>query len=347
MTKNENNRKNGIDILKALCAFLVVLIHTDFPGKIGYYVIAISRIAVPVFYMITGFFYVKSESDNSQLSSIKKIFFLTISSTILYLIIEIILGKISGMSIVSFLNEKTGKEQIITWLIFNNTPFGGHLWYLYALLYCLIFFYFLKKYMSQYADTILTVLTPLLLCIDLILGKYSKLLLNREFPYYIVRNFMFVAIPYFYIGYYIRKHYDKISKINNYSFLEMFFIIVLVLTTCLEKYLSISLGFNNGREHYISSTFLSVIVFTIFTDDHWNTKNVILSKIGRRYSLFIYIIHPILIDLFNIFMLFLPKSTQNILRYFEVFLIYLLAIIVSIAISKCSSKFKIISKNHP
>ena len=41
---------------------------------------------------------------------------------------------------------------------------------------------------------------PFLLMGDLILGKYSVLLLGREFPYILVRNFLFVGIPYFCIG---------------------------------------------------------------------------------------------------------------------------------------------------
>lgn len=39
----------GLDILKALCAFGVVAIHAPFPGKIGSYIMALSRIAVPIF----------------------------------------------------------------------------------------------------------------------------------------------------------------------------------------------------------------------------------------------------------------------------------------------------------
>lgn len=51
------NRRKGIDILKCLCAFLVVCIHAPFPGIIGEYFIALARIAVPTFFMISGYFF--------------------------------------------------------------------------------------------------------------------------------------------------------------------------------------------------------------------------------------------------------------------------------------------------
>ena len=51
-------RNTGIDILRFICAFLVVCIHAPFPGIIGGCVKAVSRIAVPIFFMSTGYFLV-------------------------------------------------------------------------------------------------------------------------------------------------------------------------------------------------------------------------------------------------------------------------------------------------
>lgn len=42
-------RAGYVDILKALCAFLVVCIHAPFPGIVGDYFTALSRVAVPIF----------------------------------------------------------------------------------------------------------------------------------------------------------------------------------------------------------------------------------------------------------------------------------------------------------
>lgn len=39
-------RADNIDILKAICAFLIVCIHAPFPGVIGEYFTALTRIAV-------------------------------------------------------------------------------------------------------------------------------------------------------------------------------------------------------------------------------------------------------------------------------------------------------------
>lgn len=56
---NLENRAENIDILKAICAFLIVCIHVSFPGKVGAYFTALTRVVVPIFFMISGYFYKK------------------------------------------------------------------------------------------------------------------------------------------------------------------------------------------------------------------------------------------------------------------------------------------------
>lgn len=56
------HRYNSLDVLKVLCAFFIVCIHAPFPGTWGGYFTSITRIAVPIFFMISGFFW-KAESN--------------------------------------------------------------------------------------------------------------------------------------------------------------------------------------------------------------------------------------------------------------------------------------------
>ncbi|WP_442863929.1 hypothetical protein [Blautia sp. KLE_1732_HM_1032] len=38
---------------------MIVCIHAPFPGKFGAYFTTLTRVAVPIFFMITGYFYGK------------------------------------------------------------------------------------------------------------------------------------------------------------------------------------------------------------------------------------------------------------------------------------------------
>ena len=69
----EEKRNNSIDNLKAICTFLIISIHVPFPGEIGAYFITLTRIAVPIFFMITGFFYLDIIFYHKEVKQIKKI----------------------------------------------------------------------------------------------------------------------------------------------------------------------------------------------------------------------------------------------------------------------------------
>lgn len=104
---------------------------------------------------------------------------------------------------------------------------------------------------------IIICIIPILLIIDLTFGKYSMVLLGREFSYLLVRNFAFVDFPYFIV----RKYYKKIHKWKynscpkyNTSLLLIGFALFIVITL-LEKYILIRSGLSPTREHYISTRF--------------------------------------------------------------------------------------------
>ena len=66
------------------------------------------------------------------------------------------------------------------------------------------------------------------------------------------------------------------------------------LTSVLEKEFLLSIGKCSAREHYLSSTFLSMVIFLLALSFKTVKRNYI-SSMGERDSLYIYIFHPVLI----------------------------------------------------
>lgn len=87
-------RYRSIDALRMLCAFMIVCIHIP-SGNLwgGGYWIAVCRIAVPIFLMISGYFYNKE----SAIKQIKKIGFLFIEANLLYGVWSCFYGVVSGV----------------------------------------------------------------------------------------------------------------------------------------------------------------------------------------------------------------------------------------------------------
>lgn len=138
-------------------------------------------------------------------------------------------------------------------------------------------------------------LTPVLLIADLAFGKYSLLIFHREFPYILVRNFLCVGIPYFCIGNLIRE--KRYSEKWNKKVLQGL-IIVFAITSFAERFILVSAGLNATRDHYLSTTLLAICLFVYTLKSNWHNKG--LTVIGRKYSTWLYVIHPIFITVFSI-----------------------------------------------
>lgn len=299
-----NVRNKGLDCLKCLCAFLVVCVHKRFPGEVGMYITALARMAVPVFFMITGYFYSQTAARQGEKRQIIKILKLVVISNLFYCLwsgfISVTQG---GKTFGEYLSAVINKQTLFEFAVLNESPFRGHLWYLSALLYVLVIVLCVHK-AGKTGRKALYCLIPVLLLADLIFGKYSVAILGKKIPYIYVRNFLCVGLPYFCIGDYIRQRElsGKSGKRNLVLLGGM--IPVFWMTTLAERFLLRYYKVNAPREHYISTTFLAVAAFLFFLEYgkrnrggkifHWT------AAIGLRYSLMIYLIHPAIVTYFHL-----------------------------------------------
>lgn len=139
-------RNETLDVLKGFACLAVVILHCPFPTKLGSVLSIYTRFAVPLFFVISGYFckFSFNKSDRNKLKKkmahIQKIF---ASGIALYAFVGICIN--GGI----VLNRITPTE--IFELIFLNAipksifPYGGHLWFLLALLYCYPIYYILNR----------------------------------------------------------------------------------------------------------------------------------------------------------------------------------------------------------
>ena len=329
-------RTEQIDILKVLCSFLVVCIHTvAVDNAIGGYVVALCRCAVPIFLIISGYFTFEHLSDKRKIKKqIKKIFFLYIFSNIMYLIWDMVIRMIKGINFIDYLKGKINLESIFKLILFNDNMFAGHLWYLGAILYVLIIVYFVGEKIKR-----MYFLIPGLLAFDLIFGKYSLLIFKAEFSYIYVRNFLFVGLPYFMIGLLIKQN------INNQLIKQRpssIFIIGIIMINIVERFFLVQNNINSTRDQYISTTLLSILVFLYFLDMDSIKYRIfdVFGKIGRRYSTYIYIFHPIFVTCCSI----LFRKVLNLDKIYgviEPIVVYIITLLFLVIWRKCFKYLKV------
>ena len=316
---------------------MVVCIHIPFPGSVGNYITALSRIAVPIFFMITGYFYSDVVKKGRTAGQIKKLFILMVEANLIYFVWKWLYTAV--LSDVSFLSSTFTVKNMLKFLFLNDSPLSGHLWYLGAILYSLIIVFIAN---NLKLGKILYWLTPVLLLMDLVFGKYSLVLFNREFPYILVRNFLFVGIPYFCIGRMIREGLGQKIKKNTAALL----IFIFSMTTCIERFILVSTDMNPTRDHYISTTFLAIVVFLFILKcdsgkEHVNLDKLqaredwltdLLAIIGWKYSTWLYILHPIFITCIGTVMS--KIGLQGVYKYMGPVVIYVVTIVFLLIVDR-------------
>ena len=134
----KKRRWTCIDILKCLAAIAVVEIHKPLEIQGGDEFLILCRFAVPVFFMITGFFYPETVAKKRELKQFGKIFTITIGANLFYLLWEILLAVEKRENIKEALLARFEERVPEDFILWNFSPLSQHLWYLQALLYVLV-----------------------------------------------------------------------------------------------------------------------------------------------------------------------------------------------------------------
>ena len=274
-------RSVSIDALKGIAALLVVCLHCENSDTLDSVIHIFARMAVPMFYLITGYFIPDMIERNDMKRHFVKILKITLFSLALYFILFCIESIATG----AFPNKL---YTIVSWksfvnsLILGRTPFSinaGHLWYLVSIIYILGF---ISIYTRKYSIKSLYYLIPILFLSGYIISSITGI----KRVYY--QNYLFIGLPYVLLGSFIKEKMSSFSL--NKKTIDLLLVLLPILLAC-EIFIYVSFGLPSRREHYLLMTPYVALLLIWSTRHPTFGEKAKLTLIGRRYSLYIYIIH--------------------------------------------------------
>ncbi|MCG1035931.1 acyltransferase family protein [Polaribacter sargassicola] len=267
------SRNISLDLFKIILAVFVVLIHCFFLKDISldvYYLTTngLFRTAVPVFFIINGYFFTQVIEKKTIVKWMKRVF-------ILYFVWMLIYAPLWF-----HLDVKS--------ILINFFVGFHHLWYIKALLLCGMLLYVMKKMKIKFLFLISFIL--------FFLGSLIQFLKNIHILYFDVyshRNFLFLGLPFFILGYLIRKTswQTKISGKHN-----ILFILIFTVTLLIESYLHYHFKFDRN-DNLFSLILLCPLIFIYVINYQcyikFNSKSISL------ISTSIYLLHPWVMHFLN------------------------------------------------
>lgn len=269
-----NMRNLSVDILKIILAFFVVFLHMhllrDYYPSLSYVLVnGLFRIGVPVFLIITGYYFYHVDDINKLKKWLIRIFLLYFIWSVVY---------------IPFWKE--GK-------VFTNIVFGyHHLWYLIGTLFAGILLFAVRKKSTQFLVIAILFLFSCGYVIQL-LGNLHSFTGELDstfnlFPSY--RNFLFVCFPFLGIGFLIKKL--NIDVRQKPSLLLALAAMGLVIFESFLNYKVVGLNKKESIDLLLSLPIACPIIFLYCKSIPVKTDSKILASISTA----IYLVHPLIME---------------------------------------------------
>ncbi len=279
-----------LDLLKGAACVGVVFTHVTFPGLWGKAVMRAAGFAVPVFFMIAGYFAYGKGRDVIWRRLIKILGILAAGYG-LYFSYHACMALRSG-ALESWLLANFDMLTPIRYLVFCDVGFAVHLWYLIAMAETYGLWLLISKHGWQQMSVRCL---PVLFILQFILVIYCD---TYDLPWALQVNFLLRALPWFLLGYEIRAGEKQMVEMpekgrmaellkNDRMLCGLAFVGLLIAV--LPSVFDLPLKFNAiGYVPYSAALFL----LAIKKPDRRTSR--LLEYIGGRLSMYVYVLHVLM-----------------------------------------------------
>lgn len=320
-------RNDFMNYLKGLACFGVVLFHVKLPNYMVDGIIqSVFRFAIPLFFMVSGYFCDTSDRDKLEKrlpAKCKHILGISIIGCVYYFIFNVMIAVFgdshgSVEDVVERVTSVFEPQKLLEWVVFNQDPFINIMWFTFALLYC-YFLLWVINHFDWYKKIFWCI--PFLLGVHMILANVL-ILFGIEVSKLYYRNFLLFGLPFLLLGVWLRR--------NQVQVLEKISTGTTIILMVAGPLLSIAEWFVFGRRELFFGSILFVIGAFVYALHKPEAKQKsVITVIGEKYSLFVYIVHVSLISVLDRFAYkLLPGGTVTLVyEYAKTFLIFGISIV--------------------
>ncbi len=341
MISTTNN--NAVDVMKFICAILVVIIHApplqSYNDTANFILVEIiARIAVPYFFICAGYFFFRkiNMQDGKIGKSINnykylKKYIINLLKIYAFWTIFFLLWWVPLWYKGDYLTYENIKGYVIS--IFLTGSYY-HLWYIVALVYGMLFTFLIIRYAQL---KVVIAIAVIFYFIGTFVYSYSWILNDSILIRTFIKLFetlgsvsvgLFRAFPYLIMGAVFAKYRLKITLTLS----TVLSVICLVLVGLEVLFLKTSGGF---RFSYVFLTgFTAFFIFN--TVSKIKLKDRALYPLLRKFSSIIYFVHPMFININGIILSHYFETKNSITLFYSVFVCVLL---FSVGLNKLS-KYK-------
>lgn len=293
MVNAEKGRNCYFDLLKYLLFISVVLIHNPLPENLwGGVWTAIARCAVPTYFAISGYFSKKAGKKQLEKGiNFLRIFFVM---NLVWFGIYTLISFSPYKELARWAKLDVNSKNILKCLLFGSAFGNEYLWYLHAIGMVYIVVYFAARFQL---DKIIYRFFSCLVMLYWIMSEGTLLAFGKSVQTFMYRNWVVEGVGFYYMGKWIRKQECQ-HKVLSIGLLTIGSIVTVAeYRTC-------------GRlEFYFGNLIMVYGALALGKSVH--LKDSILSMIGSKHSLHLYLYSPFVACLFSFLQMILFQTTRH------------------------------------
>lgn len=312
---SSNNRNNMLSFFKGIGCMGVVFIHVTFPGCFGQVISKLFQFAVPIFFMISGYYALGRTVDTIKYR-MKKICKILFYGIVLFAIYNI-LSCLKNGNLLEWLMAHCTFLTLIKCVVFCYIDFATPLWYLIALIQTYLLWLIVIRKKKE--ETIMKML-PMLFVFQFLQVIICE---TNNYEWFLKINFLTRALPWFLTGYFVCSIEKNGLKYKDWVILiaVLFGIVITLMPMLLKTKIDFSCI---GLFFYSTALFL------------YGVKHPKLSLaggirfVGDRLSVYVYVLHVIIANLIRIGLnLFLIDVSGEIILFIFPVITLIFTLIIS------------------
>lgn len=296
-------RNQSVECTRLLASILVVFIHCPFPGEIGGTVTCLARFAVPMFFVISGYYAWGQDAVRIK-KRLYRVLGLNVTATVLYGAWKVVKAVCEGERLFLSLRGAvpTGND-LVRFALLSVNPYAGHLWYLAAAWTCWLI---LWGYVRFWGNGEVRYGPFYRFCagagfLQFLLGELAPML-GVSLPYMLCRNAFLTGLPMFAMGLFLREYGQRLTDGLNLTEGKLAVVILLgagFSLLCAKSVGGVDLPI--GIVIAVAALMLLAVSHPKLSGEH-SFLEWCISQFGTL-SASVYILHLMVMELYDIFLL--------------------------------------------
>lgn len=332
---------------QGLASILVVFIHIPFPGALGTVVTAWARIAVPLFFMISGYSLYDhigtAQFREKIIQRIKRNGAITVIGLVIYFLVDITKCILKRESIWTFLGPAFSLPNLIKFFTLGVIPpgTGGVLWFMVGMVYSYVLLLFIEPWLRKQNIKALGIGAFLFMAflglVKIIATAFEAHVGSLELgSNWIYGNWITIGLPAVLIGMSLRK-LIKQGTWKNYSAPAVLVIMALCLTATSIESLVLKHFFNMYLSYSVYTLIVDACIFILSQKQYFHTKNPMV-KLGKYYSRDLYLWHPLVMSAISISLALFRLSDNKTVMYLQPLIVVIVSLLLSFSINKVKGR---------